>query len=120
MAQKTTGIYQLTPIPALYATFQRMLGGDRARRAGSLPTISVPNQANACLILDAARVPFCPYLGEVNYVGIDLNPEQSLAQARANSWRSRHLPFRGFRLAAGGSEKYVRPRPLPRHSASPR
>jgi len=81
MAQKTTGIYQLTQIPALYATFQRMLGGDRARQ-GLVADHIRPKPGERVLDLGCGSAAILPYLGEVDYVGIDLNPEH-IAQARA-------------------------------------
>lgn len=81
MVQKTSGIYQLTQIPALYAAFQRMLGGERARQELVASHI---RPATGARVLDfgCGSGAILPYLGPVEYVGIDLNADH-IAQARA-------------------------------------
>jgi len=80
MSQRTTGLYSWTQIPRLYDLFQSVLGAHRAREILVRDYIR-PSPGARILDLGCGPAVMLPYLGNVDYVGIDLNPRH-IAEAR--------------------------------------
>ena len=99
MSQKTSGLYRLTQIPAAYEWLQDVLGAARSRRE-LVDTYVRPRPGDRVLDLGCGPASILPLLGEVDYVGIDLNPRH-IEQARAAS------PDRGTFLVKSSAELNV-------------
>lgn len=80
MAQKTTGVYRLTQVPRFYELFQKLLGADRSRRTLIAEHV-LPRPGDRVLDIGCGPAAILPYLGDVNYTGIDLNADH-IAQAK--------------------------------------
>ena len=74
MDQKTSGIYRLTQISRVYSGFQDLLGADRSRRTLVAKYIR-PRCGDRVLDIGCGPASMLPYLGPVDYVGVDLNPD---------------------------------------------
>ncbi|MBO6900910.1 MAG: class I SAM-dependent methyltransferase [Rhizobiaceae bacterium] len=74
MSQRTAGIYRLTQVSSLYSAFQRALGGDRTLRL-LVDELIRPQPGSHILDLGCGPASIRPALGNVVYVGIDLNPD---------------------------------------------
>ena len=96
MSQKTEGLYRLTQIPSAYAFFQELLGAVRSRRIIA-NTYVCARSGDRVLDLGCGPASFLPFLGDVDYVGIDLN-EKHIAQAKAT------FPDRGTFLTKSSSD----------------
>lgn len=81
MAEKTTGVYRLVTVPALYDAFQNLLGGRRARLVYSREYF--PDVAGKRLLeVGCGPGTWFPHLASAGeYVGVDWNPNHV---ARAN------------------------------------
>ena len=80
MSQRTKGIYSLTQIPGFYSKLQGLLGGDRSRRAIVSEYIR-PLPQQSVLDIGCGSASMLPYLGDVNYVGVDVNHQHIAAAA---------------------------------------
>lgn len=81
LSQKTSGIYGLTQVPRLYEALQRALGAESSRRE-LIETYIRPQPGSRILDLGCGPAAILPFLGDVAYVGVDLNAEH-IALARA-------------------------------------
>ena len=81
MSQKTTGLYRLTQISSVYEAFQQLLGGAKARKAVADQYICAKPGARV-LDLGCGPSAILPLLGDVDYFGIDANPDH-IASAKA-------------------------------------
>jgi SAM-dependent methyltransferase len=72
VTQRTSGLYHLTQLPWFYEGFQRALGATRARREIAESYLR-PKRGERFLDLGCGPAGILPMLGEVDYVGIDLN-----------------------------------------------
>ncbi len=80
-SQITTGLYRLTQIPALYAGLQTLLGGRRTAERLVADHFK-PKPGDRILDIGCGSCSILPYLGEISYTGVDLNPDH-IAAARA-------------------------------------
>jgi len=80
MSQRTSGVYFLTRISALYGSFQDLLGGTAARRQLVSEYIR-PREGERVIDLGCGPGAILPFLGGVSYTGIDENPGH-IARAR--------------------------------------
>lgn len=72
--EKTTGVYWLTQVSAIYDFYQKALGSDRARKTIVSNSIC-PKDDDKVLDLGCGSADIFPYLGNVDYVGIDHNKD---------------------------------------------
>jgi SAM-dependent methyltransferase len=81
MSQRTSNLYHLITIPAIYKGLMSALGAERARQRLVRELYAVPTGAK---VLDVGCGPgsIYPYLPAVDYTGIDLNPKH-VEHARA-------------------------------------
>ncbi len=70
--EKTTGAYRLTQVSAIYDFYQKALGSHRARNTIVSNHIR-PKENDFVLDLGCGSAEVLPFLGDVNYVGIDRN-----------------------------------------------
>lgn len=80
MAQKTSGAYALTQVPRLYELLQTLLGADSSRRALVADYVR-PRPGDRVLDIGCGPAAILPYLGDVSYTGVDLNPDH-ITQAK--------------------------------------
>jgi SAM-dependent methyltransferase len=86
MAERTTGPWALLEWPALYTAFQKIVAGKDARaEVTRLYIRSRPN--DRVMDIGCGPADILPYLGDVDYIGIDHNP-QYIRQAQAR-WGNR-------------------------------
>jgi SAM-dependent methyltransferase len=80
MTQRISSLYRLVTIPAFYNGLMSLLGAERARRRLSRDLYAVSAGSK---VLDVGCGPgsMFPYLPEVRYTGIDINPKH-VAHAR--------------------------------------
>lgn len=88
MAQRITGLYRLTQISKLYSAFQSLLGGEKTR-AILRDELIKPQPGLRILDLGCGHASIRPLLGEVEYVGIDLNPDHIARAKRDHAGRGR-------------------------------
>jgi SAM-dependent methyltransferase len=74
VSQTTTGVRAVLSRPAVYELWSRVVGGDRARNTFARDHIR-PVPGERVLDLGCATGDILPYLGDVDYVGVDLSPE---------------------------------------------
>ena len=81
MSQRISKLYHLVTIPAIYKGLMSALGAERARQRLARELYAVPAGGK---VLDVGCGPgsIYPYLPDVDYTGIDLNPKH-VAHARA-------------------------------------
>ena len=81
MSQRISKLYHLVTIPAIYKGLMSALGAERARQRLARELYTVPPGGK---VLDVGCGPgsIYPYLPEVDYTGIDLNPKH-VEHARA-------------------------------------
>lgn len=74
MAQRISKLYHLVTIPAIYKGLMTLLGAERAKKRLALELYKV---ASGGKVLDVGCGPgaIYPYLPEVHYTGMDLNPK---------------------------------------------
>lgn len=99
MSQRTTGVYRLTQISALYSAFQRALGGERTVRL-LVDELIRPQPGSHILDLGCGPASIRPAMGGVAYVGIDLNPDH-IARAQAVKAPSDRLHVGDFASLTG-------------------
>jgi SAM-dependent methyltransferase len=80
MPERTAGLYKATQNPRFFAALHSAVGADRARRFLVREYIR-PRRGDNVIDLGCGSGAMLPYLGEVNYIGIDHNPAH-IAQAR--------------------------------------
>lgn len=73
MAEITGGIRSILSLPGVYKTVQAVLGAEKARRRLASDFIR-PFERASVLDLGCGPGVLRPYLGDVDYVGIDRNP----------------------------------------------
>lgn len=74
MSQKITSLYKLVTIPVVYELIQRTLGQKKTRNYlcnGPLKT----NTGDRVLDVGCGPATLRPFLGDIHYQGMDLNPE---------------------------------------------
>ena len=74
MAQRTTNIYRLVTLPAFYGAVQKLLGADAARTR-FIEEMIRPEAGLRFLDCGCGPASLFPYLPDLDYTGIDLNPE---------------------------------------------
>jgi SAM-dependent methyltransferase len=79
-SQRTTGIYAWTQIASLYNGFQSLLGAHFSRQVTVREYIR-PLPGEHILDIGCGPGSSLPYLGDVRYVGLDLNPRH-IAEAK--------------------------------------
>jgi SAM-dependent methyltransferase len=82
MAQRTSNIYRLVAIPAVYKTIQKVLGAEQSARR-FVDEVVRPTRGAAVLDVGCGPASLLPYLPSVDYTGVDLNPA-SIAFAKKN------------------------------------
>jgi SAM-dependent methyltransferase len=82
MAQRTSNIYRLVTIPAVYKTIQKVLGAEQSARR-FVDEVVRPTRGAAVLDVGCGPASLFPYLPSVDYTGVDLNPA-SIAFAKKN------------------------------------
>jgi SAM-dependent methyltransferase len=82
MAQRTSNIYRLVTIPAVYKTIQKVLGAEQSARR-FVDEVVRPTRGAAVLDVGCGPASLLPYLPSVDYTGVDLNPA-SIAFAKKN------------------------------------
>jgi SAM-dependent methyltransferase len=82
MGQRTSNIYRLVTIPAIYKAIQNVLGAERSSRR-FVDEVVRPTHGSAVLDVGCGPASLLPYLPDVDYTGIDLNPA-SIAYAKEN------------------------------------
>lgn len=85
--EKTKGVYRLTQVSAIYDFYQKALGSDRARKTIVANHIC-PKDGDLVLDLGCGSGDIFPYLGDINYVGIDRNQnhiENATSQFRSQA-----------------------------------
>ncbi len=88
MTEITQGIYRLTQISAVYEFYQKALGSVRARKRLAHETFSL-SPGLSVLDLGCGHGDVLPYLGRVDYVGIDRNEDHILAARNAHGAKGR-------------------------------
>lgn len=73
MSQRTFGLYRLVQFPHLYEAIQSALGARRSRQQ-LVDQYICPGQNSRVLDLGCGPSAIRPFLGDISYVGIDLNP----------------------------------------------
>jgi SAM-dependent methyltransferase len=104
MNQRVTGLYALTQSPSLYELGQHALGAFKGRRT-LVDSYIRPSPGQRILDLGCGPAAILPYLGDVAYVGIDLNGAH-IAKAQAchgNRGRFHVGDFASLRSELGGS-----------------
>ncbi len=74
MSQRIGHIYKLVTIPSAYRALQSLLGADRARRR-YIAEVLKPKAGMRFLDVGCGPATLVPYLSDVDYTGIDLNPK---------------------------------------------
>jgi len=87
--QRTGGIYAWTRFPSLYCGFQSILGSHSARQIIVHEYIR-PRPGERILDLGCGPATLLPYLGEVEYFGIDANPNH-IAEAKRQHGARAHF-----------------------------
>src|SRR5260370_28027897 len=82
MAQRTSNIYRLVTIPAVYKTIQKVLGAEQSSRR-FVDEVVRPTPGAAVLDVGCGPASLLPYLPNIDYTGVDLNPA-SIAFANKN------------------------------------
>jgi SAM-dependent methyltransferase len=82
MAQRTSNIYRLVTIPAVYKTIQKVLGAEQSSRR-FVDEVVRPTRGAAVLDVGCGPASLLPYLPSIDYTGVDLNPA-SIAFAKKN------------------------------------
>ncbi len=82
MAQRTANIYRLVTIPAVYKTIQKVLGAEQSSRR-FVDEVVRPTPGAAVLDVGCGPASLLPYLPNIDYTGVDLNPA-SIAFANKN------------------------------------
>lgn len=90
MPQKTAGLYRLTQISSVYGAFQGLLGATRARKA-IVDEYIRPGPGMRVLDLGCGPAAILPVLGEVDYFGIDANPDHIAAAQAQYEGRGRFI-----------------------------
>ncbi len=81
MAQRISSLYRLVTFPKIYSGFQFLLGAAEGRQR-LLEEVIRPAPNMRVLDVGCGPASLFPYLANVNYTGIDLNPN-SIAHAQA-------------------------------------
>jgi SAM-dependent methyltransferase len=82
MAQRTANIYRLVTIPAVYKTIQKVLGAEQSSRR-FVDEVVRPTLGAAVLDVGCGPASLLPYLPNIDYTGVDLNPA-NIAFAKKN------------------------------------
>ena len=82
MAQRTSNIYRLVTIPAVYKMIQKVLGAEQSSRR-FVDEVVRPTRGAAVLDVGCGPASLLPYLPSIDYTGVDLNPA-SIAFAKKN------------------------------------
>lgn len=83
---RTSGIYAVTQIPRLYAAFQNLLAGDAARVRLADEFLKV-QPGERVLDIACGSAAILPFLGQVDYTGIDSNPKHIAHATRVHGDR---------------------------------
>lgn len=106
MSERTTGLYRAVTVPAIYSAIQRALGGHSSRQTLVRDYIQpVPG----CRVLDLGCGPgsMVPYVGDVDYFGLDLNPRH-ITRAQAQFPHARFSVGTAADLAALSDRRFDR------------
>lgn len=81
MPQRTSGIYRLLGVPAVYSAVQRLVGGTDGRIILVREFIQ-PRTGDHVLDIGCGPATMLPFLGDISYTGLDLS-ETYIEQAKA-------------------------------------
>lgn len=74
MSQRIDHLYSLVTLPSAYRTLQSLLGADRAR-SRYIAEVLRPKPGMRILDVGCGPAALLPFLSELDYTGIDLNPK---------------------------------------------
>lgn len=103
MPQLTSGLYRLTQVPFLYESFQNLLGAQRSRTRLAREFI-LPFGPKRVVDVGCGPGSMLPFLGKVDYQGIDLN-SQHIERAQALYDGLGRFYCGGFERLAGVDEE---------------
>jgi SAM-dependent methyltransferase len=83
MSERSTYLYALTRIPTFYGNFQNLLGAQNARMR-IVEELLLPKAGMKVLDVGCGPAPLRPYLGNVQYTGVDLNADH-IEKAKRNA-----------------------------------
>jgi SAM-dependent methyltransferase len=105
MAQRISNLYRLVTFPWFYSGLQSLLGGPRGTRRFVAEVIRA---APGMVVLDVGcgQAPLLQHLPNVDYTGIDLNPNSIAAASAAYGGRGRFIVGDVSKGLAGVSASY--------------
>jgi cyclopropane fatty-acyl-phospholipid synthase-like methyltransferase len=81
MSQRSSGLYRLLGVPAVYSIIQKLVGGSDGR-AILVKDFIQPRAGDRILDIGCGPATMLPFLGDISYTGIDLS-EAYIKQAEA-------------------------------------
>ena len=90
MGERTKILYKLVRLPAFYARFQDLLGGASSRERLTSQIIK-PQSGMRVLDVGCGPAAIRPFLGEVDYTGVDLNAKHIEAARKSGAPGDRYL-----------------------------
>jgi SAM-dependent methyltransferase len=103
MSQRTSGLYRLMSMPKIYAAFQHAIGGTHGRKV-MVGDYIMPKLGDRVLDLGCGSGALLPFLGTVDYVGIDTN-EKHIETARSLHGKSGRFICGDFTSIATEAER---------------
>lgn len=75
MSQRISHVYSIVTQPTFYKGFQNVLGADKVRKTFIAEIVGATAPHSKVLDVGCGPATLLPYLGDVDYTGLDLNPK---------------------------------------------